>query len=67
MENARNISEQTTAPITVRSKDLMKMLGVGRTTALKIGKDANAIIRLSGNCTLYDVQKIKEYLEKKRT
>ena len=50
-------------PITVDVVGLQKMLGVSKNTCIKIGKDANAIIRLTPRRTLYNVEKIKAYMD----
>ena len=54
-------SENTCEKIYVGVDELKKMLSVGRNTALKIGIDANAKIKV-GRRTLYNVEKIKDYM-----
>ncbi len=43
---------------------LMDLLSVGRHTAEKFGEDAGAVIRI-GKRKLYNVEKIKDYLDMK--
>lgn len=45
-------------------KDLMQYMSIGRNSAIKIGKDAGAIVRF-GRRVLYDREKIDEYIEEK--
>ncbi len=49
--------------VTVDIYDLMDMLGVGRATAQKIGKNAGAELHV-GRRRLYHVGKVENYLEK---
>ena len=58
----RNIYE-TSNKITVDINELQGMLSVGRNTALRIGKEANAVISI-GKRKLYSVEKIRAYMEK---
>lgn len=48
--------------ITVDLPTLAGMLGVGRTTAERVGKEAKAVIKI-GRRTLYNVAKIENYME----
>ena len=50
-------------PIAVDVKGLMALVGVGRNTAMRIGQEAGAVIRLSPRRTLYNVEKVKAYLD----
>ncbi len=50
-------------PIAVDVKGLMALVGVGRNTAMRIGREAGAVIRLSPRRTLYNVEKVKAYLD----
>ena len=50
-------------PIAVDVKGLMALVGVGRNTAMRIGREAGAVIRLSPRRTLYNVEKVKTYLD----
>lgn len=45
-------------------KGLMQYMSIGRNSAMKIGKDAGAIVRF-GRRVLYDREKIDEYIEEK--
>ena len=56
-------NETSYTPITVDVVGLQKMLGVSKNTCLRIGKDANAVIRLTPRRTLYNVEKIKAYMD----
>lgn len=53
----------TENPITVTIDQLQKMLNCGYYTAKRIGEKAKARV-YSGRRTLYNVEKIKEYLRK---
>lgn len=48
--------------VTVNTKTLQGMLNCGRETAVKIGTEANARIKI-GRRVLWDVGKIKEYVK----
>ena len=50
--------------ITVDVNGLMEMLSVGRNSALAIGENAGAVIRV-GRRKLYSVEKIKEYMNER--
>ena len=47
--------------ITIDINELQIMLSVGRNTALQIGKNAGAVIKI-GRRTLYRIDKIQEYM-----
>lgn len=49
--------------ITVDIKDLQRMLGLGKNTAMEIGKKSGAVIHLSSRRTLYSVEKVKAYMD----
>ena len=49
-------------PITVDITSLQAMLGVGKTTADRIGREANAVIKV-GKRKLFSVDKIRAYME----
>ena len=55
--------DKTVYPITVDVRGVMQMLGVGRNKAMEIGKDAGAVIHLSSRRTLYNVEKVKAYMD----
>ena len=48
-------------PMTVDITSLMSMLNVGKSTATKIGDEANAVIKV-GRRKLFNVQRIREYM-----
>ena len=52
-------------PITVDIKGVMALFGLGRNTAMKIGKEAGAVIRLGPRKTLYNVERVRQYLEQR--
>ena len=52
----------TSKKITVDLPTLAGMLGVGKCTAQKVGKEARAVIKV-GRRTLYNVAKIENYME----
>lgn len=53
---------ETNNNIAVGVDQLQAMLGVGRNTADKIGKDAGAVIHI-GRRKLFNVSKIQKYLD----
>ena len=53
---------ETPTKITVDIKNLQGMLGVGRATAEKVGKEAHAVIKV-GRRTLYNVARIENYMD----
>lgn len=61
MENESKVTTMSDN-ITVDTKHLMKMLDCGRKTAVTIGNDANAEIRV-GRRQLWSVRKVKEYVD----
>ena len=52
-------------PITVDVRGLMTLFGLGRNTAMKVGKEAGAVIRLGPRKTLYNVERVRQYLEQR--
>ena len=58
MDNIKNRHE----PIAVNINELQEMLGVSKNNALKIGADANAIIKLGIRRNLYNVEAVKKYI-----
>lgn len=52
----------TSTKITVDLPTLAGMLGVGKTTAIRVGKEAKAVIKI-GRRTLYNVAKVQAYME----
>lgn len=52
-------------PIMVDIKGLQVMSGLSKNKAMQLGKDANAIVNLGIRRTLYNVQKIEEYINNK--
>lgn len=61
---ARNkLADVNITPITVDIHTLMYMLGVGRNTALKVADEAGANLHI-GSRKLYNVDKIKAYIDK---
>lgn len=61
--NKRN-SIEVKNKITVDINELQGMLSVGRNTALRIGEEANAVVRI-GRRKLYNVEKIEAYMRGK--
>lgn len=61
----RNKKDNYIEPISVDIIDLQKMLGLSKNVCMQIGKDSNAVINLGIRRTLYNVQKIKEYMDSK--
>lgn len=49
-------------PIAVDIKGLQAITGLGKNNAMQVGKDANAVVRLGVRRTLYNVQKVQEYI-----
>ena len=54
---------KTDNKITVDINELQGMLSVGKNTAIRIGEEANAVIRI-GKRKLYSVEKIKAYMDR---
>ena len=54
----------TTNQMAVDINKLQEMLGVGKNTADKIGKEAGAVIRI-GRRKLFNVSKIQAYIDSK--
>lgn len=50
-------------PITVDVNGVQTLLGVGRNKAREIGERAGAVIHLSSRRVLYNVEKIKSYMD----
>ena len=50
-------------PIMVDIKDLQDMLGVSKNVAMRIGQEAGAVVRLGIRRTLYNVEKVKAYID----
>ena len=63
MKKPKNIKVEN--PITVNLRTLQGMLGVGETTARKIGKESGALVKF-GRRSVYSVEIIKEYIESLR-
>ena len=61
--NKTNVSEVENK-MAVGIDQLQTMLGVGRNTADKIGKDAGAVIHI-GRRKLFNVNKVQAYLDQK--
>ena len=49
-------------PIMVDIKDLQTMTGLSKNKAMQVGKDADAVVRLGIRRTLYNVQKVQNYI-----
>jgi hypothetical protein len=45
-------------------EDLPKIISLGRTNCMKLGREAEAIVKVGGR-TLYDVEKILAYLKER--
>lgn len=61
---ARNkAADRNINPLTIDTQTLMAMLGVGRNTALKVADEAGASLHI-GSRKLYNVEKIKAYVDK---
>ena len=56
-----NKSNQSVEKIYISVNEMMQMFSIGRSTALKLGIDSNAKIKL-GRRTLYNVEKVKGYM-----
>lgn len=55
---------KTDNPITVDIATVQAMFGVGKATAMRIGKESGALIKL-GRRSVYSVAKLKKYIEEK--
>jgi predicted DNA-binding transcriptional regulator AlpA len=58
------MNETHNKKITVDVKELADMLSIGRNTALRIGEEAGAKIRI-GRRVVYSVAKIQEYIDER--
>ena len=58
----KTLFRESKEPITVDIEKLSAMLSCGRATARKIGAEAGAEIRVNRR-VLYNVEKIKEYID----
>lgn len=52
-------------PIMVDIKDLQMITGLSKNKAMQLGIDAGAVVHLGIRRTLYNVQKIQEYINSK--
>ena len=52
-------------PIAVDIKTLQMMLGLSKVKAMQVGKDAGAVVNLGIKRTLYNVEKIQNYINSK--
>ena len=59
----KTISKNNYDALAVNQEQCQALLGVGRNTADKIGKEAGAVIHI-GRRKLYNVKKIQEYLDR---
>ena len=50
-------------PVTVDVHGLMSMCGVGRNRAREIGERSGAVIHLSKRKVLYNVERVKNYMD----
>ncbi len=57
------MKKKTPYPITTDVEGIQGLLGVGRGKAREIGEKAGAVIRLSSRRVLYNVGKIKDYMD----
>ena len=48
--------------ITTNLNGVMELLGVGKSTAIKIGKESGALIKLSTRRNLYKVDVLRDYI-----
>ncbi len=49
-------------PIMVDIKGLQAMSGLSKNKAMELGKDADAVVHLGIRRTLYNVQKVQDYI-----
>lgn len=52
-------------PMTTDIKGLQKMTGLSKNSAMQLGIDAGAVVRLGIRRTLYNVQKVQDYINSK--
>lgn len=62
MENKVNANMR---PLMVDIKDLQVMTGLSKNKAMQLGIDAGAVVHLGIRRTLYNVQKVQEYINSK--
>lgn len=63
--NKKMVCNDNVTPLAVDITDLQKMTGLGRNNAMKLAQDADAVINLGLRRTLYNVDKVKTYLDSK--
>ena len=63
--NKKLTCNDSVTPLAVDITDLQKMTGLGRNNAMKLAQDADAVINLGLRRTLYNVDKVKIYLDSK--
>ena len=56
-------SRDTNYPLTVNIETLAGMLDCGKATARKIAKEAGAEVRITERRVLYNVEKVKNYVD----
>ena len=62
MNKTKKSCEDISNMITINQEMLASKLGCGKSTAIKIGKESGAEIRIGRRC-LYSVNKLQEYLD----
>ena len=62
MENKVNANMR---PLMVDIKDLQIITGLSKNKAMQLGIDAGAVVNLGIRRTLYNVQKVQEYINSK--
>lgn len=61
--NKKNIYNDNVTPLAVDITDLQKITGLGRNNAMKLAQEADAVINLGLRRTLYNVERVKIYLD----
>ena len=63
MNKRQVIENRVVAPMYVTVDEIMGMFSVGRSTALKIGKESGGTVKI-GRSTRYNYEKVKSFVEK---
>lgn len=61
--NKSTIPNNPQNAITTNLNGVMELLGVGKSTAIKIGKESGALVKLSTRRNLYKVDVLKAYID----
>lgn len=63
MVKTRSSTASLAERITINTTELQNLLGCGRTTAIRIGVDADARVNIAPNRVLWNAKKIQRYID----